>query len=235
MKTAFVGRFVPTMILLTVAFGLGARAEAATITVDGVGDAFSVHYAGVSDPGNYAVTVDSNWVTTLYTTTQVQFQVTMKNTTPVATGAAQLTGFGFNSDPDATGGTSTSSLFPFVTLSPNGSFTFDVCVTNANNTCAGGSGNPANSLGIGQTNTFLLTLDFGTIGTGGVVFSDFAARVQGIGPNGNGSAKIDGVPSSDCPDCGVNLTGQQVPEPGTLFLLGSGALVAFRRRFRRQQ
>jgi hypothetical protein len=254
-----VSRFVLTVFFLA---AVGAGAEASTITVDGVGDAFTVQYSGFSNQDSikgYPVSVDSSWLTTIYSPTTIQFQITLDNTSP--TDPAQLTGFGFNTDPDAIAGVSTSLLFPFVSLSPNGSFTFDICVQGPpeNASCTGNSGNPETSLGVNDApDVFYLTLTFATT-TGGVTFSDFGARLQGIGQKG-ASAKIYGNPIALClndcesdplPDCQINCGGDPppgclvscdveiealnpVPEPGTLLLLGSGAAIALRRRFRRQ-
>jgi hypothetical protein len=235
-----------TMLLAAAVCTLGASANAATITIDAVGDAFTVHYSGFSDQDpdkGFPVSVDATYLTTIFTSTQVQFRVTLDNTSP--TDPAQLTGFGFNTDPDAISGSSTSLIFPFVSLFANGGFSFDVCVQappeSADN-CAGNSGNADKTLGVNDTpDIFFLTLNFADT-TGGVIFSDFGARLQGIGQKG-ASAKIYGEPTPGCTencvppctvDCDPVIEGSQVPEPGTLLLLGSGAVVAFRRRFRRQ-
>jgi hypothetical protein len=245
--SVFVSRFVRMTLLLAALVALSTRADAATITVDAIGDAFTVQYSGYSnqDPiHGYPVSVESSWLTTVYTSTEVQFQVTFTNTSP--TSPSQVTAFGFNPSPDATGGTSDSLLFPFVSLFPNGSFTFDVCVQGPPNnaSCAGNSGDPDTSLGAGASDTFLLTLTFLDTGTG-VTLSDFGARLQGIGGNG-ASAKIYGDPTPGCivncdppPNCTDNCDISEsdlspVPEPGSMLLLGSGALVVFRRRFRKK-
>jgi len=207
----------------------GRPAEASPITIDSVGDAFTVILTGVSDPGGLPVSVEENWLVTAFGATSVTFQLSLDN--PSATSPSRFTAFGFDTDPDATGGSSTSSLYQHLFVAGHGGG-FDVCVENDDNSnCFGNRGNiglrPEDSL-----DTFLLTLDFPDTSEG-IVMSHFFARLQGIGPDG-ASAKIFGEPDPQdpaCTDCDTDVIA--VPEPGSMLLMGS-AVIAFllrRKRF----
>ena len=210
----------------------GRAAEASPITIDSVGDAFTVLLTGVSDPGGLPVSVEEEWLVTAFGPTSITFQVSLDNTS--ATSPSRLTGFGFDTDPDATGGTSDGTLYPHLFVAGHGGG-FDVCVENdQNNNCFGNRGN----IGLepeDPVHTFLLTLYFPDT-SDGIVMSHFFARLQGISPTG-ASAKIFGEPNPEesldlvCADCDtVHVTA--VPEPGSTLLIGS-AVAAFLLRRKR--
>ena len=204
-------------LLSVAAFAVATAATPATaapILVNGVGDSFSVDFSGLSSDG-LPVSAESDWLVTAYTGTTITFAVDITNTS--TTDPAQLTAFSFVTNPDATAGTSTSTIFGNVYTAGGG---FEVCVENdTNDNCNGNTGNPLESLGRGDSDSFELTLTFGST-AGGVTLSGFEARLQGIGPQGD-SAKIPGEPVCEGDDCDVT-----VPEPASLALFGLAALAA---------
>ena len=214
-------RLLATAVFAGTMLCAAGNAIAAPIIVDAVGDAFSVDWAGSSSPNGLPVSADSDWVVTSYTPTSVTFDVAITNTS--GTSPASLTGFGFNTNLPVLSGVETSAIWEQVSVGENN---FDVCVENdKNDNCFGNSGNPAYGIAVGATDSFSLTLNFASTAEG-IILSDFFARLQGIGPNGD-SAKLtaDAVP-------GDPLTA--VPEPATLSLIGVGlAATAARRRWKR--
>jgi hypothetical protein len=208
------------------------RAAAGPITIDAAGDAFAVTLTGLSQPGNLAVSLEEYWVATAFGPTSATFEVSLNNTTAAQSGL--LTSFGFATEPHVLGASSTSALYPHV-FTTGGADGADVCVENdQNSNCFGNSGHvglqPGDPLHI-----FLLTLTFADT-AGGIVFSNFVARLQDIGPEGD-SAKISG--SGQCVlGCGgaldTPLDSPSVPEPGTALLVCTAAAGLFiRRRLRR--
>jgi len=215
-------------MMLIASFAKGA--DATPITIDAVGDSFAVTMTGASDPSGLPVSVYESWLVTALTPTSVTFQLSFDNTS--ATTPAQFTGFGFDTNPNALGGTSTSSLFSHVFTSGGGGG-FHVCVENDNNSnCFGNKGNiglqPGDPLHI-----FALTLTFGDT-SGGIVMSNFFARMQGIGTN-DASAKVFGEPvcTSGCGNEPPPPLPPPVPEPASITLLAMGVVgsgIAARRR-----
>jgi hypothetical protein len=220
--------FCLTVVLLAAAT---SRAEATSITIDAIGDAFSVDFAGVIGTGGHPLSVSSEWRTTSLTATSVTFQVTLLNTSE--TDRARLTGLEFKTDLDALSGSAASLLFPFVSVADLSGFQFDGCITDGDdgaNSCTSNGGN----LGLGvrdPSETFLLTLYFSDT-SGGISFSDFGARLHIIGPRGTASTKIPGDPipfGPECVGCDLSLL-VAIPEPATLLLVGGGGALALRRR-----
>ncbi len=205
----------------------GSAAFAAPITVDSVGDSFTVNFSGVGDSGSGPVSVEEKWKVTALTGNSITFELTLDNTSPTA---SRLTGFAFDTDPNATNGSSSSSIYQHVFFSS----AFDVCVENdSNSNCNGNHGNiglqPADA-----AHTFNLTLNFAEIGEEGVTLSNFFARLQAVGADGT-SAKLTGEPTCTSCDEDEDPTPDtdSVPEPVSALLLTTAAgAFGLRRRAR---
>jgi hypothetical protein len=192
--------FLYSLPVVAVLFG-GSAASAAPITVDSVGDSFTVSFSGVS--GSDPVSVEETWKVTALTSNSITFELTLDNTSPTT---SRFTAFAFDTNPNATGGSSTSSIYSHVFFTSG----FDVCVENdSNSNCFGNQGNvglrPSDA-----ADTFNLTLNFAAIGEEGVTLSNFFARIQAIGTNG-GSAKLSGDPT--CTSCVPDDDGDPDPDP----------------------
>jgi hypothetical protein len=209
--------FLSSLPVIAILFG-GSAAFAAPITVKDVGDSFTVALSGLSSGGD-PVSVSESWEVTAVDATSITFDVTLDNTSATT---SRLTAFAFDTNPNATGGLSGSSIYQHIVLNDG----FDVCVENDNNSnCVGNQGNvglrPADA-----ADTFSLKLTFAAIGEDGVTFSNFFARLQAVGTNG-GSAKIFGEPT--CTSCDEDEdptpdpNGDPVPEPVSALLLTTAA------------
>lgn len=206
-------------LLATAAFA--ALPASAAITIDSIGDSTgTVFFNGiVNGTVQTGLTAQLNLTLTgLNTTTgDFTFSYDLFNSSSAPITASRVSGFGFNSTPDALGG-SVTGAFDTVTLNGNvpqlGNF--EVCVSDVN--CAGGaSGGPT----IGQHGTGTLVLDFAA-GTSSITLDDFFVRYQSIvGATGGDSGSGEDVPPP------------VIPEPATWMsmLAGFGALgFAMRRR-----
>jgi hypothetical protein len=193
--------FLYSIPVLAVLFG-GSTALASPITVKDVGDSFTVALSGLSSDGD-PVSVSESWEVTAVDATSITFDVTLDNTSATT---SRLTAFAFDTNPNATGGSSGSSIYQHIVLDDG----FDVCVENdSNSNCFGNQGN-VGLLPADAADAFSLTLTFAAIGEDGVTFSNFFARLQAIGTKG-GSAKIFGEPT--CTSCEPNEDGDPDPDP----------------------
>jgi hypothetical protein len=201
---------------------LAAQPLAAAIVFDNVGDTSgTLAFNGIID-GNVQPGLTSTLSLTLTgldtTSGLFTFSYNLTNTSGAPLTGSRVSGFGFNSTPDASAtGHSVTGAFDTVTLNGNvpqlGNF--DICVSNGN--CAGGaSGGPT----IGNSGTGTLVLNFAD-GTSSITLDDFYVRYQSIfGPGLDPTG-----------DSGVGV----VPEAATwmMMLTGFGAIGYATRRRRR--
>jgi len=173
--------------------------------------------------------------TTVGSNTQVTFNTSVKNTTTIGTltqaqlDSVRLTGFAYDTDPNATGATDNSSIYNSLISTNFPSFqTVDVCLIAApqDNNCSGGNNG---GLSPGGTDTFTETLTF----SGAITSFDF-----GIGQNEQLATKFQtdfGSFETGTNPCLVNCDGfppppppppppGTVPEPGSILMLMSGLI-----------
>lgn len=173
-------KFLPA--LTAAAFALSASpalADAITLDASDIGHVYTFTYDGFSG----GTSVDGLTAITTFTLTGISgnqytfdYAVTNTSTDPID---SRVSSFGFNTNPDITGATSTGA-FSYTTLDgryPNGIGAIDVCFRDASggNCSGGGSG----GLTDGQTGTGSFTLSFADPVTS-LELSDFYVRYQSI-------------------------------------------------------
>lgn len=205
-----------------------AMADAITLDSSNVGQSYTFNFNGFSD----GTVIDglsalATFTLTAVTGTSYSFDYSLTNSTSSPL-TSRVSSFGFNTNPDISGATSTGT-FSYTTLNstyPNGIGTIDVCFKDASTgSCAGGG---SGGLLAGQTGTGSFTLNFSSP-LSSLTLSDFYDRYQSITGAGNiTSASGSGTQSS-------SSGGTPVPEPGMAGLLGLALIgVAMMRRRRPQ-
>ncbi|QZP08937.1 cistern family PEP-CTERM protein [Caenibius sp. WL] len=202
-----------------------APAYADTITLDSnsIGNSYTFNYNGFS--GANSPSIDGLTASTTFTLTgisgnQYTFDYSVTNTTsdPVN---SRISSFGFNTDPNITGASSTGA-FAYTTVGssyPNGIGAIDVCFKDASTgSCAGGGGGGIAD-GLTGAGTFILTF---ANALSNVTLGDFYVRYQSVSGAGNVSSAsgIGSLTSSTS----SSSSGGEVPEPGVLGLLGGGLI-----------
>lgn len=214
-----------SVVLLASASVIATPAAATDYLFDADGDAYTIYFDGFSgDPSNTIPGLTSNLYLQLdsgFGTDVLTFSYVLTNTSTVGGDDSRVSGFAFNSTPNATGGDADDAgEFDNVILGggyPNNIGDVEVCLTNSN-ACQGGGGGAAGAyLGDPATGTF--TLEYGAP-VASLYLGDFWVRYQGL----TGLGQVGSASGGDTPP---------VPEPSTwaLMLFGFGALgFAMRRR-----
>ncbi|WP_157217535.1 cistern family PEP-CTERM protein [Flavisphingomonas formosensis] len=200
-----------------------AFADSISVAPTDIGKSFTLDYNGYTGAG----TIDGLTGQTVFTLSGVSgnsytFDYTVNNTSGTPITGSRISGFGFNTDPDIAGASSTGVFDTVGTGNAPNVGTVDVCFKGGGgtNNCAGGGGD---GVDLGNSASGTLTLDFSSP-TDLLSLSDFFVRYQSIsGAGGISSAVGSGTLSS-------SGGGTPVPEPSALLLFGVGlAGLAFAR------
>jgi len=214
-----------SVVLLASASVIATPAAATDYLFDEDGDAYTIYFDGFSgDPSNTIPGLTSNLYLQLdggIGTDVLTFSYVLTNTSTVGGDDSRVSGFAFNSTPNATGGDADDAgEFDNVILGggyPNNIGSVEVCLTNSAACQGGGGGGAGAYLGDPATGTF--TLEYGDP-VASLYLGDFWVRYQGL----SGLGQVTSASGGDTPP---------VPEPSTwaMMLFGFGALgFAMRRR-----
>lgn len=212
---SFLRRAVVGVVIVAGLAGFSSRAAA--VTVDSVGDSFTVNFGGNVE----GVDVSGLSASALFEVTSISgntlvMDITLTNTTSVLWESARVSAFGFDTNPEIVSASVDSTVFANVNLGgqfPNGFGSVDLCVINNRNNCNGGAGG---GLNIGGSTVVTLSLSFENP-ISAVELENFGVRYQSLTSSALG---FDG-------DSGTGRPSNPIPEPRStaMFLLG-GLLVA---------
>ena len=219
-------RHISLAVAGAVALSSGAAfADPITLNASNVGQTVTLGYNGMADGNTIAGLTGS---TTLKLTsidgTSYNFDYSVTNTTSGQVDS-RISSFGFDTNPDITGATSTGTYSNALLGGqvPSPFNTVDVCFK------AGGSNSCSGSGGVldGQTGSGTLSLSFASAPSS-LTLSDFFVRYQSITGAGNvTSATGAGTITSS----GGSTGGTPVPEPGMIGLFGLSLIgIALMRR-----
>ncbi|MBM4334327.1 MAG: hypothetical protein FJ108_00245 [Deltaproteobacteria bacterium] len=211
----FLQRAVVGVVIVAGLAGFSSRAAA--VTVDSVGDSFTVNFGG----NIKGVDVSGLSASALFEVTSISgntlvMDITLTNTTSVLWESARVSAFGFNTNPEIVSASVDSTVFANVNLGgqfPNGFGSVDLCVINNRNNCTGGR---KGGLTIGQSTGITLSLTFQNP-ISAVDLDNFGVRYQSLTSSALG---FDGA-------SGTGRPSNPIPEPRStaMYLLG-GLLVA---------
>jgi hypothetical protein len=203
---------------------LASEAKAALISVDGVGDSFTVLFDGNSNstpvPG---LTGSAFFEVTAFSSNSVTLEIDLTNTTGGGL-SSRISSLGFDTTPNISTA-SASGIFNFAVLPgayPNGFGSIEACFNNQQaNSCQGGGGGGVTNP---NTGTFTVVLNFVNAITE-LGFDKFGVRYQAIDGNGFDGDSGTGTGSLPPPP--------SVPEPTSMVLLGTGLIAGAWRAKRR--
>lgn len=207
--------------LVVASLMIAGSASASMISFDSVGDSGTIFYGGnIEQTEVEGLTASTSFTLTEIKTSSFVFDIVLANTTSSLWEESRVSRIGFNVDANVTSVTASS---PWVALLggsfPNQFGAMDICVQGqSQGSCNGGPGGVEN----GDSASFSLELGFASL-PGAVTLDNFGVRWQSLNSEALGY--------NDASGTGTPVT--KVPEPGTLGLLGLGALglvVSGRRR-----
>lgn len=216
-----------TISVAIAALALSGVASAVPVTVNAIGDAFTVAWSQDVSQNNKSGTLGATAIFGVESITagSATFKVTITNTTAIGDLVnAGINSFSFMTSPTSTGSyTSEGAYFDGISSASIPSFSsHSVCVWAGNNCNGGGQGS---LLAVGATDTFGLMLTWDPSKGASIMFPEMDdPRNWGIKfQTGIGSFEVAGsaTPNEPGPGGGGNL-----PLPGTALLLGAG-LMAF--------
>lgn len=206
-----------------------ALADAITLDSGDVGQSFTLSYNGMADGNTVTGLTGSTTLTlTSITGTSYNFNYSVTNTTsnPVD---SRISSFGFDTNPDISGATSTGTYNTALIGGnvPSPFNTVDVCFKSGGSNSCSGSGGVLD----GQTGSGTLTLSFASAPSS-LTLSDFFVRYQSITGAGNVTSATGAGTITSSGSTGGSTGGTPVPEPGMIGLFGLGliGLALMRRR-----
>lgn len=206
-----------------------AFADAITLDSSKVGQTVTLSYNGMADGSTITgLTGTTTLKLTGITGTSYNFDYSVANTTsdPVD---SRISSFGFDTNPDISGATSTGTYNTAVIEGqvPSPFNSVDVCFK------AGGSNSCSGSGGVldGQTGSGTLSLNFASAPSS-LTLSDFFVRYQSITGAGSVTSATGAGTITSSGSTGGSTGGTPVPEPGMIGLFGLGliGLALLRRR-----
>lgn len=198
-----------------------AFADAITLDSSKVGQTFALTYNGMADGNTITGPTGSTTLKlTGITGTSYTFDYSVTNTTSGSVDS-RISSFGFDTNPDISGATSTGTYNTALLGGqvPSPFNTVDVCFK------AGGSNSCSGSGGVldGQTGSGTLSLSFASAPSS-LSLSDFFIRYQSITGAGNVTSATGAGTVTSSGSTGGSTGGTPVPEPGMIGLFGLGLI-----------
>ena len=195
-----------------------AHADVISLTSGDVGKSFTVNYDGhTSGPSINGLTASIEFTLTGVSGNNYSFNYSVTNTSSNPISTSRISGFGFNTNPNISGASSTGIFNTVGTGNAPNVGNVDVCFKagGGSNNCAGGGGNGVNK---GGNSSGTLTLNFGSAFSS-IELSDFFVRYQSISGAGSVSSAV-GTGTVQTGSSG----GTPVPEPADLALFAIGVV-----------